>query len=473
MSTNVRVIKAGTGLTATEEAVGVVRMDSSDSEIEHDSLSGYVAAEHIDWTQDQSPTAIHANNVPSGVPSAHDLAGAQHNADTLANLNTKISDATLYDWTADQGATNIDLGNVADMVGDSGAGGTHGLVPAPGAGDAAANKFLKADATWAVAGAGDVTASANITDNSIVRGDGGAKGIQGSTATLDDTDVLTLNNKDSKLLLDNQTQDPVGLHVVPSDHTDTWKRGQLRFVDPAGMYSENPVSGQEGWVRLSSVMRNPRAYEYFRDEFYGDFIDTKWGLANSGSGSSTPALESASISTARVKFDAGTTSGGYSRLYLQNTSNNLYYINSSEVSVILRAYVIPTTTSSIEFAFGFTDAASAALNANNLNNIYFHSEPGTNTNWQCCTENGDDNFGAGTKTDSGVAVAGSWTLLEIHYTSGEVNFWIDGALVATHTTNVPDSVGMCPVAQQFNTNTVSEAYCYLKRFESIYRRDLV
>lgn len=36
------------------------------------------------------------------------------------------------------------------MVGDSGSGGTKGLVPAPGAGDAAALKFLKANGTWAV-----------------------------------------------------------------------------------------------------------------------------------------------------------------------------------------------------------------------------------------------------------------------------------------------------------------------------------
>jgi hypothetical protein len=35
-----------------------------------------------------------------------------------------------------------------NMVGDTGSGGTHGLVPAPGAGDAAALKFLKADGTW-------------------------------------------------------------------------------------------------------------------------------------------------------------------------------------------------------------------------------------------------------------------------------------------------------------------------------------
>jgi hypothetical protein len=41
-----------------------------------------------------------------------------------------------------------------DLVGDSGSGGTKGLAPAPAAGDAAAGKFLKADATWAVPAGG-------------------------------------------------------------------------------------------------------------------------------------------------------------------------------------------------------------------------------------------------------------------------------------------------------------------------------
>ena len=36
-----------------------------------------------------------------------------------------------------------------EMTGDSGSGGVKGLVPAPGTGDAAANKFLKADGTFA------------------------------------------------------------------------------------------------------------------------------------------------------------------------------------------------------------------------------------------------------------------------------------------------------------------------------------
>lgn len=48
------------------------------------------------------------------------------------------------------------------VVGDSGAGGTKGLVPAPGAGDAAANKFLKADGTFATTGA--LLAASNLSD---------------------------------------------------------------------------------------------------------------------------------------------------------------------------------------------------------------------------------------------------------------------------------------------------------------------
>lgn len=48
------------------------------------------------------------------------------------------------DLTATQATAILD-----NLVGDSGAGGTKGLAPAPAAGDAAASKYLKADATWA------------------------------------------------------------------------------------------------------------------------------------------------------------------------------------------------------------------------------------------------------------------------------------------------------------------------------------
>lgn len=52
--------------------------------------------------------------------------------------------------TALEAVSAVPAAQMTVMVGDSGSGGTQGAAPAPGAGDAAANKFLKSDGTWAV-----------------------------------------------------------------------------------------------------------------------------------------------------------------------------------------------------------------------------------------------------------------------------------------------------------------------------------
>lgn len=80
---------------------------------------------------------------------------------------------------------------LSNFVGDSGAGGTKGLVLAPAAGDAAAGKFLKADGTWtAPSGSGDVVGPASATDNGFVRFDGTTgKLIKDSAATIVNADV--------------------------------------------------------------------------------------------------------------------------------------------------------------------------------------------------------------------------------------------------------------------------------------------
>lgn len=57
------------------------------------------------------------------------------------------------------------------FAGDSGSGGTKGLVPAPASGDAAANKYLKADGTWATvsAGSGITVGTTTITSGTNTR----------------------------------------------------------------------------------------------------------------------------------------------------------------------------------------------------------------------------------------------------------------------------------------------------------------
>lgn len=89
-------------------------------------------------------------------------------APDVAFVSDALGDPTEVPVSATPAASTIVLSDVGgqidpdwvpDFVGDSGAGGTNGAVPAPAAGDAAANKFLSADGTWdtAVVAVGDIT----------------------------------------------------------------------------------------------------------------------------------------------------------------------------------------------------------------------------------------------------------------------------------------------------------------------------
>ena len=83
--------------------------------------------------------------------------------------------------------------DIPAMVGDTGSGGTKGAAPAPASGDAAANKYLKADGSWAtVSGATGGT----VTTASVVS----ANGFSGTVATASSTPAITLATSISGIL---------------------------------------------------------------------------------------------------------------------------------------------------------------------------------------------------------------------------------------------------------------------------------
>ena len=99
-----------------------------------------------------------------------------NNAVTLAKMATVATASFLGRVSASTGNVEALTGTQATslldaVVGDSGSGGTKGLVPAPAAGDAAASKYLKADGTWATVSA---SASAGGSDTQVQYNNSGA-----------------------------------------------------------------------------------------------------------------------------------------------------------------------------------------------------------------------------------------------------------------------------------------------------------
>ena len=83
--------------------------------------------------------------------------------------------------------------------------------------------------------AGDiVTAAANITDNSVVRGDGGAKGIQGSLVSIDDAGSISLPA--------GQTVDGIDISVHAADAS----AHHAKYTDAEARASINNIFGSDG-----------------------------------------------------------------------------------------------------------------------------------------------------------------------------------------------------------------------------------
>jgi hypothetical protein len=144
-------------------------------------LKKLLASGGITLTDDIANNAIEVGlTLPSHVVTNAKL--AQMTAHTYKGNNTGSTTDP-----SDVSAANV-TADLSVMGGDGGSGGVKGLVPAQAAGDAAAGKFLKADASWAVPPSGGIT---QLTSD-VTAGPG--SGSQGATIANDAVTYAKMQN---------------------------------------------------------------------------------------------------------------------------------------------------------------------------------------------------------------------------------------------------------------------------------------
>lgn len=162
----------------------------------YDSTTGKLLQGSTASVDDSGNLDIQGNIAVTGTVDGVDVAGLS------TTVTTHTGAASPHSGHATLSGGKVPVSELPALVGDSGSGGTAGIVPAPAAGDAAAGKYLDADGTWTVpAGGGDVSGPVTSTDGTIPKwsGTGGDTLTDGvaapSGAIVGTSDTQTLTNK--------------------------------------------------------------------------------------------------------------------------------------------------------------------------------------------------------------------------------------------------------------------------------------
>mgnify|MGYP003629753280 CR=1 FL=1 len=185
------------------------------------------------------------------------------------------------------------------------------------------------------------------------------------------------------------------------------------------------------------------AHVHFADFVSADVDGNGYQQTTSGSGAGSRQMWEfttvASNSQGVIELGVGTTAGGFISLHV---GNNAIVTSTAAMKFSMRSQFWSLSTVADEYvcrAGISNDVTSTGVGARE---IYFrYDRLAHGANWQCVTRDTTE-----TLTDSGVAVTASATganmqtlELVVNEAATEVLFYIDGTLVATHTTDVPQN----------------------------------
>ena len=166
-----------------------------------------------------------------------------------------------------------------------------------------------------------------------------------------------------------------------------------------------------------------------KDDFFGDFIRDEYDQQVNGVGSFIVLLDA--VHGGQINLTSGPGNARYAELWLGNRAGNYDTLGADEGWIQIARLKVNV------IAAGNFDTSMRSGNAAGTRQIFV----GINTwlsaaNWVIhCVD-----FAGNSTTDTGVAFDTDWHWHTAEVSSDQVNYYLDGALIGTHTTNVPADI---------------------------------
>lgn len=194
-------------------------------------------------------------------------------------------------------------------------------------------------------------------------------------------------------------------------------------------------------LAYSGSGRNTKTWWDFEDFDEGSYAAYTgiWTTGLFGAGSMISSLAASADRKGIAYYQTGSTTTGRATQYALGPNGDGILFGAGVYTFEADVNVIDLSTAGEEYVLqiGFGDTSGADF----VDGAYFrYDRLAAGANWRCKTASNS----ARTDTDSGVAVAaGPWVKLKVvvNAAASEVYFYINGALVATNTTNIPSGAG--------------------------------
>lgn len=191
------------------------------------------------------------------------------------------------------------------------------------------------------------------------------------------------------------------------------------------------------YARSVGIGANERFSWDIYEEFLGQTATQTIFLANTGNAGTTGVSNPNDVTEWGIY--AISVTGGTSSLAGMTTGGNITFNSTYDYvfeAVITNISALNDGTNDCEINVGFYDNADTG--ADPVDGAMFRYDVG-NTQWQCVTIS--NSVSTGTVTNSGTTVTTGGITLRVEGSSTEVRYYINGSLVATHTSNIPAALG--------------------------------